>query len=103
MYEIQYGLHDHPNCFDNLTAALAAFGVPNTTVTVAFNFFMNSRVDGDGRLHIDPPLCRAGDALTFRLERECFVAVTACPASLANGGGGGGPLGVAIGPAVAQG
>ena len=74
--------------------------MPDTTVTVAFNFFMNSRVDESGRLRIDPPLCRAGDALTILLERDCFVAVTACPASVANGGGGGGPLGVTIGATV---
>jgi uncharacterized protein YcgI (DUF1989 family) len=100
MYEVQYDLHDHPNCFDNLTGGLRPFGVPDTTVTVAFNFFMNSRVDESGRLRIDPPLCRAGDALTILLERDCFVAVTACPASVANGGGGGGPLGVTIGATV---
>jgi uncharacterized protein YcgI (DUF1989 family) len=100
MYEVQYGLADHPNCFDNLTNALRPFGVPNPTVTVAFNFFMNSRVDESGRLRIDPPLCRAGDALTLRLERDCYVAVTACPASVANGGGGEGSLSVTIGGAV---
>ena len=37
---------------------------------------------------------------TIRLERHCFVAVTACPASVVNGGGGGSPLGVTIGAAV---
>jgi hypothetical protein len=100
MYEVQYGLADHPNCFDNLTNALRPFGVPDSTLTVAFNFFMNSRVDESGRLRIDPPLCRAGDALTLRLERDCYVAVTACPASVANGGGGGGPLSVTIGDTV---
>ena len=100
MYEVQYGLPDHPNCFDNLTNALRPFGIPGTTVTVAFNFFMNSRVEESGLLRIDPPLCRAGDALTLRLERACYVAVTACPASVANGGGGGGPLSVTIGDAV---
>lgn len=96
MYQLQYGATDHPNCYDNLTGALRQCGVPESTVTVAFNLFMNSRVDDAARLHIDPPTSRAGDALTVELERSCFVAVTACPASVANGGGGGGPLGIAI-------
>lgn len=96
MYRIQYGLAEHPNCYDNLTSALRPHGVPDATVTVAFNLFMNSRVDGSGLLHIDPPVSRAGDALTLELDRTCLVAVTACPASVANGGGGGGPLAVAL-------
>lgn len=103
MYVIQDGLHDHPNCFDNLSGALAEFGVPETTVTVAFNFFMNTSVSDNGRLRIDPPLSRAGDRVSLRIERDCFVAVSACPASLANGGGGGHPLGVAIEPVTGPG
>ena len=100
MYEIQYGLHDHPNCFDNLTGALRRLGVPDTTVTVAFNFFMNSHVDRDGSLRIDAPQCGAGDSLILRIERDCFVAVSGCPAEVANGGRGGGPLRIAIEPTV---
>lgn len=96
MYQIQYGETDHPNCYDNLIGALGRHGVPEQAVTVAFNFFMNSRADGAGRLHIDPPTSGAGDALTLELEQPCFVAVTACPASVANGGSGGGPLEIAV-------
>ena len=82
------------------TISLTAGSLLFSRRTVACHFFMNSRVDESGRLRIDPPLCRAGDALTIRLQHDCFVAVTACPASVANGGGGGGPLGVTIGAAV---
>jgi uncharacterized protein YcgI (DUF1989 family) len=101
MYEIQYGVTEpHPNCYQNLTEALARFGVPAATVTVAFNFFMCTSVASDGRLSIEPPRSRAGDSIAFRAEREVFVAVSACPATVANGGGGSRPLEVAIAAAT---
>jgi uncharacterized protein YcgI (DUF1989 family) len=97
MYEIQYGATEpHPNCYENLTGALAGFGVPAATVTVAFNVFMCTSVAEDGRLSISLPRSRAGDSIIFRAERDVIVAVSACPAPGANGGGGNQPLGVAL-------
>jgi uncharacterized protein len=101
MYEIQYGVTEpHPNCYDNLTGALAGLGVPAATVTVAFNVFMCTSVAADGSLSIAPPRSRAGDSIVFRAERDVFVAVSACPASAANGGGGTRPLAVAFAATV---
>ena len=40
MFELQYGpTEPQPNCFDNLVAALADFGMPASSVSIAFNFF----------------------------------------------------------------
>jgi uncharacterized protein YcgI (DUF1989 family) len=59
MFEIQYAVTaPHPNCYANLTGALAGFGVPAATVTVAFNVFMCTSVAADGRLSISPPRSR---------------------------------------------
>ena len=97
MYEILYGVTaPHPNCYHNLTDALAGFGVPPATVTVAFNVFMNTSVAADGRLSILPPRSQRGDSIVFRAERDVIVAVSACPAPVANGGGGERPLAVAF-------
>jgi len=97
MFEIQYGVTaHHPNCYENLTAALSGFGVPATTVTVAFNVFMSTSVAADGRLSISPPRSRPGDSIVFRAERDAFVAVSSCPAPEANGGGGDRPLAVGL-------
>jgi uncharacterized protein YcgI (DUF1989 family) len=97
MFEIQYGVTvPHPNCYDNLTGALAGLGVPAATVTVAFNVFMCTSVAADGRLSISPPGSRSGDSIVFRAERDLIVAVSACPAPVANGGGGTKPLAVAF-------
>jgi uncharacterized protein len=87
MYEIGYGVTEpHPNCLDNLTTSLAAFGVPAATVTIAFNVFMNVAVGADGGLKILPPVTTAGQSVTFVAERDVLVAVTACAAVTANGG-----------------
>jgi uncharacterized protein YcgI (DUF1989 family) len=88
MFELEYGVTGpHPNCLDNLTMPLAAFGVPATTVTIAFNFFMNATVGSDGRLAVLPPVSKAGQSMTFVAERDLLVAVTSCSAPGANGGG----------------
>jgi uncharacterized protein YcgI (DUF1989 family) len=87
MFEIGYGATDpHPNCYENLTTSLAAFGVPPATVTIAFNIFMNVELSPDGGLTIRPPISTAGKSLTFTAERDLLVAVTACSAAAANGG-----------------
>ena len=97
MFEIQYGVTaPHPNCYDNLTGALSGLGVPVATVTVAFNVFMCTSVAADGRLSISPPRSRPGDSIVFRADRDVLVAVSACPAPVANGGGGAQPLAVAF-------
>jgi uncharacterized protein YcgI (DUF1989 family) len=96
MFERQYGVTaPHPNCLDNLTAALAAWDVPAATVTIPFNAFMNVSVAPDGGLTIAPPRSRAGDAIALRAERDLPVAVSACSASNCNGGGAR-PIGVDV-------
>ncbi|MFB9298564.1 urea carboxylase-associated family protein [Kibdelosporangium philippinense] len=87
MFEIQYGATGpRPNCFTNLTRSLAEFGVPESTVTIAFNFFMRSVVDENGQLKIEPPLTTQGKSMTLTAERDLFVAVTACATEGVNGG-----------------
>lgn len=101
MFEIEYGATGpHPNCFENLTGALAGFGVPAATVTTAFNIFMNVVVNQDGSLAIRPPSTTAGQSLTFRADRDVFVAVSACSAAGANGGNPPRPLLVEIGAVI---
>jgi uncharacterized protein YcgI (DUF1989 family) len=87
----------HPNCFDNLTSALAPFGVPASTVTIAFNVFFNVVAGPDGVLEIRPPVSRAGQGVTFVAERDVFVAVSSCATPSGNAAGPK-PLGVRIDP-----
>jgi hypothetical protein len=86
MYQLQYGLEDHPNCADNLRAALRGLGLEPGPPPTAFNIFMCADVDPEGALTFRPPPSRAGSAITFRAEMDLAVALSSCPASLCNGG-----------------
>ena len=87
MYRIQYKVDGyHPNCTDNLCAALRELGLEPEPLPTAFNFFMNVDVTADGRLVFAPPRSRAGDSIVLRAEMDLAIALSACPASTCNGG-----------------
>ena len=87
MYRKQYAVTGyHPNCHDNLLAALRELGLDPGPLPTAFNLFMNVEVAADGRLSFAPPRSRAGDAIVLRAEMDLAVAVSACPTSTCNGG-----------------
>lgn len=85
-FRIIYGDTDpHRGCFGNLAAALAPWGVLPDRIPVAFNVFMNVRVDGDsGALTVAAPLSRAGDRLVIEAERDLLIGLTACSALQSN-------------------
>jgi uncharacterized protein YcgI (DUF1989 family) len=86
MYELQYGLHNHRNCTDNLTQSLRSVGVQVAFLPTPFNVFMNVEVSTDGALSIQPPRTRAGDSVVLSAEMDLAIALSACPANLCNGG-----------------
>ncbi len=93
MYRKQYGVTGyHPNCHDNLIAALRELGVDAAPLPTAFNFFMVAHVAADGSLALEPPRSRAGDSLIVRAEIDLVIALSACPASMCNGGAAPKPL-----------
>ena len=86
-FEILYGDPDHPpGCFENLSGALAAFGVAPDRIATTFNIFMDVSIGDDGRLSLTPPSTRAGDLLELRAEMDLIVGLTACAAEKTNGG-----------------
>jgi uncharacterized protein YcgI (DUF1989 family) len=87
MYRIEYKVTGyHPNCTDNLGAALRELGIEPEPLPTAFNVFMIADVAEGGRLAISPPTSRAGDAIVLRAEMDLAIALSACPASGCNGG-----------------
>ena len=87
MFRLQYGIEEpHPNCLDNLSRAVAVYGLSGERIVTPFNAFMNVEIDSSGELAIEPPLSRAGDRIGFRAEMELIVAVSACSAEVCNGG-----------------
>lgn len=87
MYRLQYGVAGyHPNCHDNLIAALRTLGIEAEPLPTPLNLFMHVAVADDGRLVFAPPRSRAGDALVLRAEMDLVVAISSCPAATCNNG-----------------
>lgn len=75
----------HDNCSANLRAALAALGVDwPRAPPCPLNLFMNIPVTPAGELVWSPPLCKAGDAVTFRAEADVIMAFSCCPMDVAS-------------------
>jgi uncharacterized protein YcgI (DUF1989 family) len=97
MYRLEYKVTGyHPNCTDNLDAALRELGIEPGPPQTAFNLFMVADVGEDGRLQVKPPTSRAGDAIVLRAEMDLVVALSSCPASTCNGDGPIRPLGFEV-------
>ncbi len=86
-FAIIYKHHGHhPSCFENLSKALAPFGIAPDTIPTTLNVFMNVEVAAGGELSILPPKSKAGDYLRLRAEMDMVVGITACSAELSNNG-----------------
>ena len=86
-FTIIYGTTGHhPSCFENLSHALAPYGIAPDAIPTTLNVFMNVEIDASGALRILPPRSRAGDHILLRAEMDMAVGVTACSAELSNNG-----------------
>lgn len=72
----------HDNCADNLRKAIAPFRVSLPYVPTPLNLFMNTKFSHDRIMTVEAPEAAAGDSVTFRAERDCVVAMSACPQDL---------------------
>lgn len=74
-------LPDH-GCWENLERALAPYGIPAEDIPSPLNLFQHLTLDPvsgymtNSRLRPSGP---QGAHVTFRAERDCLVAVSACP------------------------
>jgi uncharacterized protein YcgI (DUF1989 family) len=85
MFKLTYNATGaHPNCLDNLTAALDPHGIRACQIPTAFNIFMNVAITASGRVAVRPPLSKAGDYIDLRSEMDLIVAVSACSAGKCN-------------------
>jgi uncharacterized protein YcgI (DUF1989 family) len=75
----ELGALGHPNCKDNLHAALDAVGLRLPCTPGPLNLFQNSPVDGDGAIEFLPSLARPGDAVTVVPTRDLVLVLSACP------------------------
>jgi uncharacterized protein YcgI (DUF1989 family) len=74
----------HPSCFENLTGALARYGIPADRVPTTFNIFMNVALQPTGELTVLPPRSKPGDFIELRAAMDLIVGLTACSAEMSN-------------------
>jgi uncharacterized protein YcgI (DUF1989 family) len=70
---------DHPNCADNLRAALRAADQESPVVPAPLNLFMNVSWDSDGGLTWLPSSARPGDAVVVEALMPQWLVLSACP------------------------
>jgi hypothetical protein len=78
-YELFFGIEGHRNCQDNLTEALAPYGVDRVQIRDPFNIFQNSPTSPEGALVLVAPVTKPGDRIVFRALMNIVGAVSACP------------------------
>jgi uncharacterized protein YcgI (DUF1989 family) len=85
MFRRSYGITGpYPNCLDNLTDSLDSFGIRASQITTPFNIFMNTTIDANGAVTVNPPLSRAGDYIELQARMDLIIGVTACSAGKCN-------------------
>lgn len=75
MYDFFFQNGDgHPNCYDNINNALGE----HRPIIQPLNVFMNTSVDENGKITIDPPISKAGDKLVLEALMDVRVGVASC-------------------------
>lgn len=67
----------HPNCLDNINRALGT----SRNIIQPVNFFMNTRIEQNGKIVIDKPLSKAGDKVVLRVLEDYVLGISACSVS----------------------
>lgn len=80
IYEYWCGDPDHPNCQDQLAAAIAEHGLSPDRTHDTLNVFQKVGVEEDGSLFIESSDARRGDYVELSAELDALVVVSACPA-----------------------
>ncbi len=99
LYELRDNLAagTHRSCQENLTEAVADFGLTGDDVHDIFNIFMNVDLFEDGSFKILPTEIGPDDYMDLRAEMNVLAAVSACPADTSpTNAGQSNPLGVKI-------
>jgi uncharacterized protein YcgI (DUF1989 family) len=79
MYEVHYNVDKpHTSCHQNIQNNLKEFGIEYKQLTTVFNFFVNSRIDGDGKIIFNQTAADPGRFITLRACTDLIVAITSC-------------------------
>ncbi|MEL7115920.1 MAG: DUF1989 domain-containing protein [Pseudomonadota bacterium] len=73
------GFPGHVNCSDNISAALAPFGVARRAAWPAINFFWNTWLDDHHNILTEEAFSRPGDYVAMEALDDMVCVSTACP------------------------
>ena len=73
------GFFDHPNCSDNISAAMTPYGVAPRAAWPAINFFFNTAVAEGNAILSDEGWSRPGDYVLMKALTDLVCVSTACP------------------------
>jgi uncharacterized protein YcgI (DUF1989 family) len=99
LYELRDSLEagTHRSCQENLTEALAPYGLTGDDVFDIFNIFMDVDLHPDGSFTIKPTTVGPDDYMDIRADMDVLAAVSACPADTSpTNDGKSAPLGIKI-------
>ena len=72
----------HPNCEDNLKAAMAMRGVALSQIPCPWNLFEHALVAPDGSLSDEPSAAAPGDYVELQTEMDLILICSACPSTV---------------------
>lgn len=78
-YQQDFGLEEHANCRDALSAAAAEFDIAPEQVLDPINWFMNVSIQQRGELEIREPLSERNDSIVLEATMNAIAIVSACP------------------------
>ena len=85
MYDFFYQNGDgHPNCLDNINAALGE----QRPIITPINLFMHTVIREDGGISVEAPLSKAGDRIVLEALMDIALGVAACSVSESRCNGG---------------
>jgi uncharacterized protein len=97
LYQLRDRLAEHRSCQENLTEALAPYGIVGDDIIDIFNVFMAVELDTEGGFRILPTTVGKDDYIDLRAEMDVLAAVSACPADTSpTNGGRSNPLGIKV-------
>jgi uncharacterized protein len=97
LYQLRDQLAEHRSCQENLTEALAPYGIVGDDIIDIFNVFMAVELDTEGGFRILPTTVGKDDYIDLRAEMDVLAAVSACPADTSpTNGGRSNPLGIKV-------
>jgi hypothetical protein len=97
LYQLRDKVSNHRSCQENLTEALAPFGLTGDDVMDIFNVFMAADLHPDGSFEIQPTKVTKDDYIDLRAEMDVLAGISACPSDKARTNNGQpNPLGIKI-------